>query len=92
MIEADGELLGESATELCNRMYEDFANSVFDPTGNKYQKIEANSLKRGPKDVSFCKLELKPGSEPQACNPIRAVGIKEEEMNQTRKGFLDKEG
>ena len=29
--EADGELLGALATELCSRIYEDFADSVFDP-------------------------------------------------------------
>ena len=90
VIEADGELLGELAIELRKRIYEDFADSVFDPTGNEYAKIEANALKRGPKDMSFCKLELKPGSQPRACNPIRAVGIKEEEMNKKIKGFLDK--
>ena len=88
-IEADGELLGELATELCNRIYEDFADLVFASLGNEYAKIEANALKQGPKDVNFCKLELKPGSQPQACNPIRAVGIKEEEMNKKIKGFLD---
>ena len=81
VIEAHGALLGELATELCNRIHEEFADSVFDHTGNEYAKIEANALKRGPKDVSFCKLELKPGSQPRACNPIRAVGTKEEEMN-----------
>ena len=90
MIEADGELPGELATELRNRIYEDFAHSVFDPTGKEYANIEANALKRGPKDVSFCKLELKPGSQPRACNPILAGGIKEEEMNKTIKGFDDK--
>ena len=90
VIEADGELLGELATELRNRMYEDSADSVFDPTGNEYAKIEGNALKGGPKYVSFCKLELKPGSQPRACNPVRAVGIKEEEMNKKIKGFLDK--
>ena len=81
VIKADGELLGELATELRNRIYEDFADSVFDPTGNEYAKMEANALKRGPKDMSFCNLEWKPGSQPRACNPIRAAGIKEEEMN-----------
>ena len=90
VIEANGELLGQLATELRNRIYEDFADSVFDPTGNESAKIEANAFKRGPKDVSFCKLELKPGSQPRACNPIRAVGIKEEEMNKKIKGFLAK--
>ena len=90
VIEADGELLGELATQLHNRIYEDFADSVFNPTGKEWQKIEAHALKRGPKDVSFCKLELKPCSQPRACNPIRAEGIKEEEMNQKIKGFLDK--
>ena len=40
--------------------------------------------------MSVCKLELKPGSQPRACYPIRAVGIKEEEMNEEIKGFLDK--
>ena len=44
VIEADGELLGELATELCNRINEDFADLVFDPTGNKYAKTEANAL------------------------------------------------
>ena len=90
VIEADGELLGELATELRNRIYEDFADSVFDPTGNEYAKIEANALMWGPKDLSFCKLELKPGSPPRACNPIRAVGIKEEQINKKIKGFHDK--
>ena len=90
MIEADGELLGVLATELCNRIYEDFADSVFDPTGNEYAKIEANAWKRGPKDVCFCKLELKPGSQPRACDPVWAVGIEEEESNKSIKGFLDK--
>ena len=75
VIEADGEILGELATELRNCINEDFADSVFDPTGNEYGKIDVNALKRGPKDVSFCKLELKPASQPRACNPIRAVGI-----------------
>ena len=89
-IEADGELLGELATDLRNRIYEDFVDPVLDPTGNEYSKIEANALKRGPKDVSFCRLELKHGSQPRACSPIRAVGIKEEEMNKKLKGFLDK--
>ena len=64
--------------------------SMFDPTGNEYAKIEANALKRGSKDVSFRKLELKPGSQPGACNLIRAVGIKDEERNKEIKGFLDK--
>ena len=32
----NGELLGELATELGNRIYEDFADSVLDPTGNEY--------------------------------------------------------
>ena len=62
------------------RIYDDFSDSVFDPTGNKYAKIEANALKRGAKNVSFCKLELIPSSQPRACNPIGAVGIKEEGM------------
>ena len=92
VIEADGDLLGELATELCNGIHEDFADSVFDPTGNQYTKIEANALKRGPKDVGFCKLELKPGSQPRACNPIRAVGIKEKEMNKKSKDSLIKDG
>ena len=92
VIEADVELLGELATEFRNRIYEDFAESVFDPTGNKYAKIEANALKRGPKNVSFCKLELKPGSQPRACNPIQAVGIKDEEMNKKSKDSLIKDG
>ena len=35
VIEGDGEPLGELATELGNRIYADFADSVFDPTGNK---------------------------------------------------------
>ena len=39
VIEADGELLGELATELRNRIYEDFADLVFDPTGNEYAKL-----------------------------------------------------
>ena len=90
LIEADGELLGELATELCNGIYEDFADSVFDPTGNEDAKIEANALERGPKDVSLCKLELKPGSQPRPCSPIRAVGSKEEEMNKKIKGLFDK--
>ena len=64
VIEAGGELLGELAAELRNRIYPDFADSVFDPTGNEYAKIEANALKQGPKDVSLCTLELKPGSQP----------------------------
>ena len=89
VIEADGELLGQLATELRNRIYEDFADSVLDATGYEYMKVEANALKRGAKDVSFCKLELKPGSQPRACNPIPAVGNKEEEMNKKIKGFLD---
>ena len=62
---------------------------MFDPTGNEYAKIEANALKQGPKDLSSCKLKLKPGSQPRACNPIQALGIREEEMNQNIKGFLD---
>ena len=90
MIKADGELLGELATRLRNRICDDFADSVIDPTGNEYAKIEANALKRGPNDVNFCKLELKPGSQPRPCNLIRAVEIKEEEMNKKIKGFLDK--
>ena len=40
--------------------------------------------------MSFCKLELKAGSQPRACNPIQALGIKEEQMNKKIKGFLDK--
>ena len=40
--------------------------------------------------MSFCILELKPGSQPRACDPIRAVGIKEQEMNKKIKGFLYK--
>ena len=90
VIQADGELLGELATELRNRIYDNFADSVFDPTGKEYAKIEANVLQRVRKDVSFCKLELKPGSQPRACNPRRALGIKDEEMNKKTKGFLDK--
>ena len=90
VIEADGELLDDLATEPRNRIYEDFANSVFGPPGNEYTKIEANASKRGRKDVTFCKLDFKPGSQPRACNPIRAVGIKEEEMNKTIKAFLDR--
>ena len=39
--------------------------------------------------MCFCKLELKPCSQPRACNPIRAVRIKVEEMNKKTKGFLD---
>ena len=89
VIEADGGLLGELATELRNRIHEDLADSVFDPTGNKYAKFEADALKQGPKQVTFCKLELKPGSQPQACNPIRAVRMKEEEIKNI-KAFLDK--
>ena len=90
VIEGDGEFRGELATKLRNCVYQVFADSVFDRTRNEYAKIEANALKRGPKDVSFCKLELKPGSQPRACNPIQAVGIKEEEMKKTIKGFPDK--
>ena len=78
VIEADGEFLGEFLTKLRNRIYEDFADSVFDPTGNNYVKIKANALKRGPKDVSFSNLEFKPGSQPRACNPVRAVRMKED--------------
>ena len=63
---------------------------MFDPMGNDYAKIEANALKRGPKDASSCKLGLKPGSQPRACNSIRALGINEEEVNKRIKGFLDK--
>ena len=70
--------------------YEDLTDTVFDPTGNDYAKFQANALNRRPKDVSLCKFELKPGSQPPACNPIRAVGIKEEIMNQKIKGFVDK--
>ena len=47
-------------------------------------------MREGPKDMRFCKLELKPGSQPRACNSIPPVGIKEEEMNKNIKGFLDK--
>ena len=90
MIEPDGELLGELATELRNRINEDFADSVFDATGKEYAKMEANASKPGGKDLSFCKSELKPGSQPRACNPILALGIKEEEMNKEIKRFLDK--
>ena len=90
VIEADGELLGELATELRICSYEDFADSVLDPTGNKYAKNEANALKRGPEDVSFCKSKLKPGSQPRACSPVRAQGIKKEEIKQRMKGFPDK--
>ena len=39
--------------------------------------------------MSFCKLELKPGSQPRASNPIRALGNKDEEMTKKSKGFLD---
>ena len=35
VIEANGELPGELATKLRNRIYEDFADSVFNPTGNE---------------------------------------------------------
>ena len=63
---------------------------MFHPTGNEYGKIEANALKRGPKDVSFCKLELKHGCQPRACYLIRAVGIKEEERNKKNKRFPEK--
>ena len=90
VIEANGELLGELASELHSRINEDFADLVFDPTGKEYAKVQANALKPGPKGVSFCKLELKAGSQPRACNPIRAVGTQEEEMNKKIKGFLDK--
>ena len=90
MIEADGEILGELATELRNRINEDSADSAFHLTGNEYAKIEANALKRGPKDVRFCKLELKPSAQLRAWNTVRAAGIKEEEMNKTIKGFLVK--
>ena len=90
VIEADGELFGELATELRNCIHEDFADLAFDPTGNEYAKIEANALQRGPKDVSFCKLELKPGSQHRACTPIQAVAIKEEEVNKEIKGLFDK--
>ena len=90
MIEADGELLGDLATKLRNRIYEDFADSVFDPAGKNSGKMEVNALKRGPKDVSFCKMQLNPGSQPRVCSPIRAVGIKEREMKKKIKGFLDK--
>ena len=38
-MEADGELLGQLATELRNRIYDNFAESVFDPTENEYGKI-----------------------------------------------------
>ena len=55
---------------------------------SQYANIEANALKRGPKDVSFCKLELKPGIQPRACNPIRAGGITEEEMKKKLKESL----
>ena len=88
--EADGQLLGELAPEPLHCIYDDFVDSVFDPKEKEYAKIEATALKRGPKDASFCKLELKLGSQPRACNPIRAVGIKEEEMSREIKGFLDK--
>ena len=70
-IEADGEPLGELPSELRNRIYEDFADLVWDPTWNEYAKIEANFSKRGPKNVNFCVLALNPGSQPLACNPIR---------------------
>ena len=40
--------------------------------------------------MSFCKLELIPRSQPRTCIRIRAVGIKEEEMNKKITGFLDK--
>ena len=75
---------------LRQHIYDDFADSLFDPTGNEYANIKANALKRGWKDVSFCKLELIPGSQPRACNPIRAMGIHEEEMSKKILGFLDK--
>ena len=39
LIEADGELLGELATELRNCIYEDFAVSMFVSTGNKCAKL-----------------------------------------------------
>ena len=35
VIEADGEIFGEFATELPNRIYEDFRDSVLHPTGNE---------------------------------------------------------
>ena len=89
-IEADGGPLGKLATELRNCIYEDFADSVFDPAGKEYAKVEANALKRGPKDLSFCILELKPGSQPRTYNPIRGGGIKEEEMTKKINGFLHK--
>ena len=88
--EADGELLGRLATGLCNRIYEDFADSVCDHMGNEYAKHWSQCLEARSKGGEFCKLELKPGSQTRACNPIRAVGIKEEEMNKTITGFLDK--
>ena len=92
VIKADGKHLVELATELRNRNYEDFADSVFDHRGYKYAEIEAIALKRGPKDVSFCKLALTHGSPARACNPIRAVGIKEKEMKKKTKDFLIKDG
>ena len=85
VIEADGEILCEFTTELRNCIYDDCTDSVSDPTGNEYAKIEANAVKRGSK-------ELKPGSQPQACNPLRAVGIKEGEMNKTSKDSLINDG
>ena len=92
LIEADGKLLGDLAIELRNRIYKDFEDSVFAPLENKYAKIAAIALKRGPKDVSFCKLELKPGSRPRACHAIRAVGIKEEGMKNKSKDSLINDG
>ena len=63
---------------------------MFEPTANEYMQNEANALKPSSKDVSFFKLELKPGSQRRACNPIQAQGIQEGEMSKRIKGFLDK--
>ena len=74
VIEADGEVLGQLATELRNRIYDDFADSVFDPTENEYTKIEAHALKRGSKDVSFCEIRVEAWLSAPSMQPHTGCG------------------
>ena len=85
LIEADKECTDARAVYWREKIYKDFANSIFSRSGMIWEEIEKNKHKRG--EYFECMLQPIEGAQPKAVKRFRAVRIREQVLEHKIREF-----